>query len=144
VEQTIAKTAPDPKALACSGLLRSDSHAVWLRFVDGRPVSHVTTAFLVWLCQRLAAERKRVLRLLWDNAAWPRSREVSTWLRAYHLGHNVGVDAVAFAPTGTLIASGNVDNLLSLRHTQTGKIWQTLTGHSSGVTSVAFSPDNTG
>jgi WD40 repeat protein len=57
------------------------------------------------------------------------------------IGHSVGVDAVAFAPDGTLIASGNVDNLVRLWQTQTGKIWRTLTGHSSGVTSVAFSPD---
>lgn len=84
VEQTIAKTVSDPKALACYGLLRTDSHEVWLRFVDGRPVSHVTTAFLAWLCQRLAAERKRVLVLLWDNASWHRSREVRTWVGAHN------------------------------------------------------------
>ena len=59
------------------------------------------------------------------------------------IGHSVGVDAVAFAPDGTLIASGNVDNLVRLWQTQTGKLWRTLTGHSSGVTSVAFSPDST-
>jgi len=59
------------------------------------------------------------------------------------VGHSVGVDAVAFAPDGTLIASGNVDNLVRLWQTQTGKLWRTLTGHSSGVTSVAFSPDST-
>ena len=59
------------------------------------------------------------------------------------IGHSVGVEAVAFAPDGTLIASGNVDNLVRLWQTQTGKVWRTLTGHSSGVTSVAFSPDST-
>jgi len=48
------------------------------------------------------------------------------------IGHSVGVDAVAFAPDGTLIASGNVDNLVRLWQTQTGKLWRTLTGHSSG------------
>jgi len=57
------------------------------------------------------------------------------------IGHSAGVDAVAFAPDGTLIASGNVDNLVRLWQMQTGKVWRTLTGHSSGVTSVAFSPD---
>jgi hypothetical protein len=70
--------------LACYGLLRTDTQAVWLRCVDGRPVSHVTTAFLAGLCQRLAAERKRVLVLLWDNASWHISREVRTWLRAHN------------------------------------------------------------
>ena len=50
VEQTVAKEDPDAKALACYGLLvRSITRAgdwqeqTWLRFVDGRPVSAVTT-----------------------------------------------------------------------------------------------------
>jgi hypothetical protein len=46
VEQTVAKNDPDPKTLACSGLLRTDVDRVWLRFVDGRPVSAITTQFL--------------------------------------------------------------------------------------------------
>ena len=58
------------------------------------------------------------------------------------IGHSVGVDTVAFAPDGTLIASGNVDNLVRLWQAQSGKVWRTLKGHSSGVTSVAFSPDS--
>ena len=82
VEPVCPKGDVAPKALACDGLLRPDTHEVLLRVVDGRPVSHVTTAFLAWLCQRLAAERKRVLVLLWDNASWHRSREVRTWVRA--------------------------------------------------------------
>jgi DDE superfamily endonuclease len=84
IEQDCPKGDPDPKALACYGLRRLDSHEVLLRCVDGRPVSHVTTAFLGWLCQRLAAERKRVLVLLWDNASWHISREVRTWVRAHN------------------------------------------------------------
>jgi hypothetical protein len=46
VEQTVAKTDPDPKALACYGLLlrwaaSADGwhEEAWLRFVDGRPIS---------------------------------------------------------------------------------------------------------
>jgi hypothetical protein len=84
IEQDCPKGDPDPKALACYGLLRTDTQAVWLRFVDGRPVSHVTTDFLAGLCQRLAAERKRVLVLIWDNASWHISREVRTWIRAHN------------------------------------------------------------
>jgi hypothetical protein len=84
VEQVPPKGDAEPKALGCYGLLRTDTHAVWLRFVDGRPVSHVTTAFLAWLCQRLAAEQKRVLVLLWDNASWHISREVRAWVRAHN------------------------------------------------------------
>jgi hypothetical protein len=84
VKQVLPREHPDPKALACYGLLRTDANAVWLRFVDDRPVSHVTTAFLAWLCQRLAIERKRVLVLLWDNASWHMSREVRAWVRAHN------------------------------------------------------------
>jgi hypothetical protein len=31
------KDDPDPKALCCYGLLRADTEAIWLRFVQGRP-----------------------------------------------------------------------------------------------------------
>jgi DDE superfamily endonuclease len=84
VAPEVSQGDPDPKALACYGRLRTDAHAILLQFVDGRPVSHVTTAFLAWLCERLAAERKRVLVLVWDKASWHVSREVRTWIRAHH------------------------------------------------------------
>jgi hypothetical protein len=78
------KDDPDPKALCCYGLLRADTGKVWLRFVDGRPVGHVTTAWLEWVCERLATEGKRVLVLIWDNATWHVSREVRNWLRNHN------------------------------------------------------------
>jgi hypothetical protein len=84
VEQVCPTGDRAPKALACYGLLRTDAHEVLWRFVDGRPVSHVTTAFLAWLCQQLVAERTRGLVLRWDNASWHMSREVRTWVRAHH------------------------------------------------------------
>src|SRR5437763_8112155 len=53
VEQTVARDDPDPKALACYGLLARcwdaasrRSEELWLRFVEGRPVSAVTIDFL--------------------------------------------------------------------------------------------------
>ena len=73
---------PDPKALACYGLLRRDTDQMLLRFVDGRPVSHVTTAFLGWACERLAADGKAALLLVWDDASWHVSKQVRTWVRA--------------------------------------------------------------
>ena len=48
-----AKDDPQPKALACYGLLRTDQDRVLLRFVEGRPVSRVTTDFLAWGADRL-------------------------------------------------------------------------------------------
>jgi hypothetical protein len=74
----------DPKALACYGLLRADTGAMMLRFVRGRPVSQVTEDFLAWACERLAAEGKRALLLIWDNASWHVSRRVRAWIKAHN------------------------------------------------------------
>lgn len=84
VEQTVAKQDPDPKALACYGLLLPAFHHVWLRFVTGRPVSATTTEFLDWCCTRLAAEGKTALLLVWDNASWHVSAAVRGWIRAHN------------------------------------------------------------
>jgi DDE superfamily endonuclease len=84
VEQAVAKGDPDPNALCCSGVLRTDQTQTLRRFVEGRPVSHVTTAFLGWLMPQMAAEHKRVLVLIWDNASWHSSREVRSWIRRHH------------------------------------------------------------
>jgi DDE superfamily endonuclease len=54
------------------------------RFVDGRPVSSVTCAFLTWAAERLAAEGVRVLALVWDNASWHVSRAVRAWLQQHN------------------------------------------------------------
>ena len=65
VEQAVAKDDPDPKALACYGLLlRADptdedaADQMWLRFVDGRPVSAVTIDFLAWCCAQAPGRRQ--------------------------------------------------------------------------------------
>lgn len=88
VAQTVTRDDPDPKALACYGLLvRSGDatpEAVWLRFVDGRPVSAITTAFLGWCCERLLAQGMTTLILVWDNAGWHGSEAVRCWLRDHN------------------------------------------------------------
>jgi hypothetical protein len=52
-----------------------------LRFVDGRPVSAATRAFLARATGRLAADGVRALAPVWDNASRPISREVRTWIK---------------------------------------------------------------
>ncbi len=91
VEQAIPKEDPDPKALACYGLLvhldscpGPPSEEVWLRFVEGRPVSQVTTLFLEWSCSKLAAMGKEALLLVWDNASWHLSQEVRGWVKEHN------------------------------------------------------------
>ncbi|EFH80993.1 helix-turn-helix domain-containing protein [Ktedonobacter racemifer] len=82
VEQSWQKNDPDPKALACYGVLWQKGtteepvrEQMWLRFVTGRPVSEITIQFLDWCCQQLAAQGKRQWLLIWDNASWHESRE---------------------------------------------------------------------
>ena len=84
VEQTVAKDDSDPKALACYGLLCPEPGRIWLRFVDGQPVSAITTQFLGWCAEQLEAEGKTALLLVWDNATWHVSREVRAWLRQHN------------------------------------------------------------
>src|SRR5919204_4022993 len=62
IEQTVARDDPAPKALACYGLLARcwadpthRSEEMWLRFVDGRPVSAVTSDVLSWCAQQAQA-----------------------------------------------------------------------------------------
>ena len=87
VEQTVARGDPDPKALACYGVLVRQSEApdeVWLRFVAGRPVSALTEQFLVWCCETLASAGAQTLVLVWDNASWHGSGAVRRWLRTHN------------------------------------------------------------
>ena len=93
VEQRPVKDDPDPKALAAYGMLvrskRSGARGgweqrVWLRFVEGRPVSPITTQFLGWCCDKLAAEGKKALLLIWDNASWHKSKFVKNWIASHN------------------------------------------------------------
>ena len=81
VEQSVAKDDPDPKAISCYGLYVPQLDGeTWIRFVDGRPVSSITTQFLSWSLQKLQAAGKKVMVLIWDNASWHISKEVRRWL----------------------------------------------------------------
>jgi transposase len=91
VAQTVAKEDPDPKALACYGLLvrwsaarETTGEELWLRFVQGRPVSTLSEQFLTWCCDQLAATGTTTLLLVWDNASWHVSAAVRDWLRAHN------------------------------------------------------------
>ena len=83
-QSEVDRADPDPKALACYGLLRGDTGGMMIRFVAGRPVSQVTEDFLAWACERLAAEGKRALLLVWDNASWHVSQRVRAWIKAHN------------------------------------------------------------
>jgi transposase len=82
------KEDTDPKALACYGVLLRRSQEptdhMLLRFVDGRPVSAVTTDFLTACCNELEAQSITVLALIWDNASWHKSQIVRDWIRTHN------------------------------------------------------------
>jgi len=82
VEQSVATHDPDPKSPAAYGLLLPSIEELWLRFVDGRPVSVITTQFLAACCQRLAARGVTALLLVWAGtlgvSSWHISKAVKT------------------------------------------------------------------
>lgn len=87
VEQSWQKADPDAKALACYGVLWQHGPTdaplrdqMSLRFVDGRPVSTITTQFLQQMCDHLQALGKTARLLIWDTASWHKSLIVRTWL----------------------------------------------------------------
>ena len=80
----VDRADPEPKALACYGLWLPARERMLLRFVNGRPISPLTCAFLAWVAEQLAAEDVRVLALIWDNASWHISREVQDWVRRHN------------------------------------------------------------
>jgi hypothetical protein len=84
IEKTPRKDDPEPKALACYGMYLPEFEETWIRFVDGRPVSAITTRFLDYCCGKLAAAGKKALLLIWDNASWHKSREVRNWIAAHN------------------------------------------------------------
>ena len=81
LQKSVAKDDPEPKAISCYGLYVPEIDGeTWLRFVDGRPVSSITTQFLRWCSEKLEEIGKKVLLLIWDNASWHISKEVRRWL----------------------------------------------------------------
>jgi len=97
-ELSLPTDDPDPKALACYGLLlRPQPQQVdqmWLRFVTGRPVSTVTIELLAWCSAQLAAHGFTALLLIWDNASWHRSHAVRHWIRQHNQQVKRGAEGV--------------------------------------------------
>jgi hypothetical protein len=59
IQRSVAKDDPEPKAVSCYGLYLPELDDTWLRFVDGRPVSSITTQFLWWCSEKLEAALAR-------------------------------------------------------------------------------------
>ncbi len=57
------------------------------------------------------------------------------------LGHSGSIDAVAFSPNGTVLASAGQDTEIHLWDPVKGQQRQVLRGHSAPIRTLAFSPD---
>jgi hypothetical protein len=84
VEKAVPAKEPKGKAVACYGFYVPTAHLMLLRFIQRRPVSAVTCAFLAWLAACFAAQGKRALFLIWDHASWHVSQTVQEWLKAHN------------------------------------------------------------
>lgn len=89
VARTVPDQDPTPKALACYGILfrhqeSGTADEVWLRFVQERPLSALSTQFLAWVCAGLAQQGTTALLLVWDNASWHVSKDVRSWIRSHN------------------------------------------------------------
>jgi transposase len=84
IQRSVATDDPEPKAISCYGLYLPQIGDTWLRFVDGRPISSITTRFLSWCAKKLQAAGKKVWLLIWDNASWHVSKEVRRWLGSHN------------------------------------------------------------
>ncbi len=69
VQQSVAKDDPDPKAISCYGLYLPEFDQTWVRFVDGRPVSGITTRFLRWWVVR--SSKRLVRRFCFSSGTTP-------------------------------------------------------------------------
>lgn len=74
--------------MAYYGLLVRDvtsgADEIWLRFVDGRPVSGISIEFVDWCCGKLELMGKKAFLMVWDNASWHISHEVCEWIRNHN------------------------------------------------------------
>jgi len=103
LEKDPGRDDPEPKAVACYGIYVPELQRTWIRFMDGRPVSSITTRFLDYCIQKLAAAGKEALLLIWDDACWHKAMrsEIGSPLttgRSKPLGAECGWCPACFLP----------------------------------------------
>jgi hypothetical protein len=98
----VAKDDPDPTAVACYGLLlratATTPEQIGLRFATGQPVRDLTTQFLAWCSERLAAQGKRAVLVVGDTASWHTSQIVRRWIGHHHRAVKAGAAGVRIVP----------------------------------------------
>ncbi|KAG0209209.1 hypothetical protein BGX31_002177 [Mortierella sp. GBA43] len=64
---------------------------------------------------------------------------ISTWEKLWGMHHPQGIFCMMYSPSGSLLATGNHDNITRLWDSETGDCRHVLMGHRGAVLSVAFS-----
>ena len=152
VEQSLARKRRSRSEgyLLLRALYMPELKQSWLRFVDARPVSAITTQFLQWCLKKLEAVGTKVLVLIWDNASWHISREVRRWIgkcnrevkkNGRYLLYTPWRSASMGKSSPVVVRTRSEDKTIGLWDVSTGELVQALTGHSDRVYSVAFTPD---
>jgi WD40 repeat protein len=78
---------------------------------------------------------------VFDVSTGAPTRELNERTTARRGQHRGSIHAVAFSPTGKLLATASEDHAIILWELATGRITATLTGHADEVNSISFSPD---
>lgn len=77
-----------------------------------------------------------------DKDAKPARVDVSAWRELYVLkGHKPNVDQIAFAPTGSLVATGDNSGVVLLWDAATGNQQARWTSHRKAIRGIAFAKD---
>jgi len=152
--------SPDGRLLASSSCGRSLTQSPWCaqgeiklwEVASGREV-RTLTGHTSWVNSVAFSPDGRLLA---SGAAWPDGTtklwDVATGSLVRTLtGHTWGVLSMAFSPDGRLLASGSCGHLnssgeciqgeIKLWDVTSGSLVRTISGHTGGVWSVAFSPD---
>ena len=84
-QRSVAQGNPAPKPIPGYRLYLPELEETWLRFVDGRPVSGISTRVLEWCSEKLVAAGKKVLVLVWAMPLGTQAKKCAGgWIREHN------------------------------------------------------------
>jgi WD40 repeat protein/tetratricopeptide (TPR) repeat protein len=92
---------------------------------------------------RMASGSRDGTAILWSTKTWGAERTLQNSDKDSEFDRSKRgmVEDVAFSPDGETLALGSYEGTVQLWDVATGRLLETLEGHSSGVSAVVFSPD---
>ncbi len=137
------------KRLFASGALPAPLK-VWkvaTRRLMGRLTGHINSCLALSFSpdgKLLASGSRDGTVILWSTATWKQAQTLENPDRdapTRRSGWQGSVEDLAFSPDGKTLALASFGGTVQLWDVATGKLLETLKGHSSAVSAVAFSPD---